>query len=81
MREFFHYALMRSTAWRALKVAGVITPVLTVFNHWDALYRLQVTPVFFFKVALTFTVPYLVSTYSSAMAAREQHRRDAGHAA
>lgn len=78
MKDFLKFALMRSTVFRALKVALAITPILTVFNHFDALIDLDIGGRFVAKVALTFTVPYLVSTYSSAMAAVEQHRRGAG---
>ena len=59
---------MRSTVIRAVKVACVITPILTVFNHYQEIVDLRLSLSFWVQVLLTFTVPYCVSTYSSAMA-------------
>ena len=75
MREFIKFAVMGSTVRRALKVALVITPILTVFNHFGEIRDFNLGVVFWFQVGLTFTVPYAVCTYSSAMAAMEEHRK------
>ena len=75
MRLFFQYAFMRSTVLRALKVACVITPILTVFNHYDKLMVGELGLHFWFQVVLTFIVPYCVSTYSAAMAGLEEHQK------
>ncbi len=53
---------------RALKVAAVITPILTVVNHSHEILALDLGAGFWLQVVLTFLVPYAVSTYSSAMA-------------
>ena len=71
---FFHFAFMPSTIVRAFKVACVITPILTLFNHYDELSAGEIGMNFWLQVGLTFTVPYAVSTYSSAMAALGEHR-------
>ena len=75
MSDFLKYCCFRSTVLRALKVAAVITPILTVINHFREIAELEMGPGFWLQVAMTFVVPYGVSTYSSAMAAGEEHRR------
>ena len=75
MSDFLKYCFQRSTVFRALKVAAIITPILTVINHFQELAALELGLVFWFQVALTFVVPFGVSTYSSAMAAGEEHKR------
>lgn len=67
IRRFVHYATTMSTAMRAFKVACIVTPILTVFNHFHDIVALNLGGRFFLQVLLTFFVPYLVSTYSSAM--------------
>lgn len=81
MRVFLKYATMRSTALRALKVALVITPILTVFNHFAEIRDMKMGAGFWFQVGLTFLVPYGVSTYSSATAAMEEHYKASGDSA
>ena len=75
MREFVKYALMPSTVKRALRVALIITPILTVFNHFEEIRELRMGAGFWLQVGLTFLVPYFVSTYSSAQAAMEEHSK------
>ncbi len=67
LRYFFQCACMRSTVIRALKVAFVITPILTVVNHSQEIMALDFSPRFYLQALLTFCIPYLVSTHSSAM--------------
>ena len=83
MRDFLKYACMPSTAKRAFKCALVITPILTVFNHFSEIRELRLVAGFWIQVGLTFIVPYGVSTFSSARAAIEQHKnsRAGRHAA
>ena len=66
-QKFLKFACKRSTRIRALKVACVVTPVLTILNHAHDMMALNLGTRFFFQMVLTFCVPYLVSTYSSAM--------------
>ena len=75
MSDFLKYCFQRSTVFRALKVAAIITPILTVINHFQELAALELDGLFWFQVGLTFVVPFGVSTFSSAMAALEEHRR------
>ncbi|MCH8074365.1 MAG: nitrate/nitrite transporter NrtS [SAR324 cluster bacterium] len=66
-RLFVGFAISGSTVKRALKVACIVTPILTIFNHAHEIIALDMGPRFFLQVGLTFCVPYMVSTYSSAM--------------
>ena len=64
LKNFFR----RETVLRALKVALVVGPILILINHHDALLRLELHRHLYFKILLTFLVPYCVSAYSSASA-------------
>lgn len=50
---------------RALRVALVVGLVLFAINQLDVVLRGDISPVVIAKSALTFAVPYLVSTYSA----------------
>ncbi len=73
-RRFLYYWFRRETVRRALKVAGIVGPLLTVINQYDVLFHLEFSPRLLFKVVLTFLVPYSVSSYSSARTYMEQER-------
>ncbi len=50
---------------RALRVALVVGVILFAINQLDIVLRGEITPLVIAKIALTFAVPYLVSTYSA----------------
>jgi hypothetical protein len=66
-----------ATVKRALGVACIIGPVLTMINQPEALLALEFPPRVLLKIALTFLVPYSVSSYSSAQALTQAEFRDA----
>ena len=70
--DFLGYSCQRSTVVRAVKVASVITPILTVINHYGEIAAWRMGPGFWGQAGLTFLVPYFVSTYSSAMTTMEK---------
>ena len=72
--RFLHHWFRRETVRRALKVAGIVGPILTVINQYDLLLNLEFSPQLCFKIALTFLVPYSVSSYSSARTYMDQER-------
>ena len=78
MSQFLKYCMQRSTVVRAIKVGLVITPILTLINHFREIAALEMGLGFWIQVAMTFVVPYCVSTYSSACAASEEHNRNLG---
>ena len=70
MRDWIELAISPAIRRRALRIAAFVGPVLIVINHGDALLRLDVDAGRLLKMALTFLVPYLVSTHSSVQSAR-----------
>lgn len=50
---------------RAVRVALVVGVVLFAINQLDVVLRGDITPLVLLKIALTFLVPYTVSTYSA----------------
>jgi hypothetical protein len=57
---------------RALAVAGVVGTILFAINQLDVVVSGQVTGLVLTKIALTYLVPYSVSTYS-ALAVNRLH--------
>ena len=67
-RRFLGYWFLPETVKRAVTVASVGAPILTVINQHEAILALDFRPRFFAKLALTSLVPYCVSSFSSARA-------------
>ncbi len=68
LRGFVHHLFRRETVLRALKVAAIVGPILTLINQYDVLLSLAFSPRLLAKIVLTFLVPYSVSSFSSACA-------------
>ena len=67
-REFLRNWFLPSTVRRAVGVALVVGPILSLINQPEAILALDLRPRVLLKIALTFLVPYAVSSYSSAVA-------------
>jgi hypothetical protein len=50
-------------AWLALRVALVVGTILNLINHFDILLGAPVTGMTLGQIALTYVVPYCVSTH------------------
>lgn len=74
-QSFVSIATERSVVLRALKIALIVGVVLALINHGDRLLTGTVDGIGWFKIALTFLVPYSVSTYSSVSAVRDRLQR------
>jgi len=59
--------------WRWFIVAAIVGTALNLINQWDGL--MSTAPIDYFKLMLTYLVPYLVSSLS-ALQAKNQHKRD-----
>ena len=59
---------------RAAVMALIVGHVLAAINHGDKIVTGTLTTPDMLKIALTFLVPYTVSSVSSVMAIREQER-------
>ena len=81
LRLFLRCSVKRSTVLRATGVALVITPILIAVNQWERIAAGAFDARFFGKVVMTFCVPYLVSTYSSARAESVQTLKNSGPSA
>jgi len=77
--RFFHHWFRRETIARAVKVACIVGPTLTLINQHDVLLSRQFSPRLFAKILLTFFVPYCVSSFSSARAYMEDEARMQDH--
>jgi hypothetical protein len=74
LAQFLALWFQRATVRRAVTVAMIVGPILTLINQYDAIASGSFGAKFFFKMALTFLVPYSVSSYSSVMALRAAQR-------
>jgi len=78
IRQFIRHWFRRETVSRAVKVACVVGPLLTLINQHDVLLSRQLSPRLFVKILLTFLVPYSVSSFSSARAYMEEENKAKG---
>ncbi|MCH8082482.1 MAG: nitrate/nitrite transporter NrtS [Proteobacteria bacterium] len=62
--SFINAALERSVVIRALKVAVIIGTILVAINHGDVF--VGGGEINWFKIVLTYMVPYAVATYAAA---------------
>jgi len=63
-------ALSREVVVTALKVSLVVGTILALINHGAGIIQLALTGESILQIALTYLVPYSVSTYSSVQAIR-----------
>lgn len=68
---WFEIAFRRSICLRAIKVGVIVGTILMVINHGDTLLNGNITAGTAMKIALTYLVPYVVSTYASVCTARQ----------
>ena len=73
MRRFVALARRREVVRRAAKVALIVGTTLTLINQGD--FMLAGMAPNLIKMALTFLVPYCVSTHGAVTAIHEQHQR------
>lgn len=62
-RKLWHYATTDGVPQRSLRIALVVGTVLNLINQGDAL--LGTAHLDWFKLGLTYVVPYLVGTYGA----------------
>ena len=70
-RSIWQIATDPSVVKRAAKIALIVGIVIAFINYGDRILSGNMDAVSWFKAALTFLVPYCVSTYSSVMAVRD----------
>jgi hypothetical protein len=70
MNSWISIALRRDVVTRGLKVGGIVGTVLVAINQGDLLLAGNPSAEVFWKILLTYSVPYCVSTYASVSAIR-----------
>ena len=70
MNNWLKIAFEKSVYTRAIKVALVVGTILALINHGDVLLQGTFATKTLFQIALTYFVPYAVSTYASVEAIR-----------
>jgi hypothetical protein len=75
-RSFLALAGERAVVIGGLKVAAVVGTVLNAINQGDSLLALRWNEVVWWKVALTYLVPFCVSVFSAARIRRIVARDD-----
>jgi hypothetical protein len=76
LRCWLHAVVYPPVFRRALQVAAVVGTTLFVINQLDVVLSGKITPLVLVKILLTYTVPFLVSTYS-ALEINRLHRMEA----
>ena len=66
--SFFALAISRVVVSRAIKVAIIFGTVLVLINYGEKILNLSLTSKDWFKIVLTYLVPYSVSTWSAVSA-------------
>lgn len=75
INKFISIALEKEIRIRAIKVALVVGTLLALINHFDRIINLSLSGIEIFKILITYTVPYGVSTYSQVMQRLEQESK------
>lgn len=65
-------ALSKKVRGRAIKVSLLVGSILVLINHSDSIYDGNLQSHNLLQILATYLVPYLVSTYSSVSALRDQ---------
>lgn len=74
MTDWLAVACRQDVVRRALKVAAVVGTVLVAINQGNVLLTAGISPEVLAKIALTYCVPYGVSTYASVQTIRAETR-------
>ncbi len=69
-KRWVHAALSPAVARRSTKVSLLVGTLLVSINHGDLLLSGNVSSALFWKIPMTFCVPYAVSTYAAVDALR-----------
>ncbi|MDC3108305.1 nitrate/nitrite transporter NrtS [Paracoccaceae bacterium] len=70
--SFLTLAFRESVIKRAIKIALIVGCILALINHGDRIIFRDMQSVDWFKILLTFCVPYCVSTISSVLAIKRE---------
>lgn len=68
MKRWLNIAVRVDVARRSLKVASIVGTILALINYWDRIVPYSLDFNAWAKIAMTYCVPYCVSTYASVSA-------------
>ena len=68
MKERLRIAIRRDIVLRSLKVSAIVGTILVAINQGDVILAGELPVSVLWKVALTYLVPYCVSTYAAVAA-------------
>ena len=63
---FLEAATQRPIVIKSLKVAAIVGTILVLINYSNKFFPLDLAPSDWIRMAMTYCVPYCVSTYSAA---------------
>lgn len=72
MHKYLSIALSNEVAVTALRLALVVGTILALINHGAEILQGTLTKGNIYQIALTYLVPYSVSTYSSVKAIQKR---------
>ena len=72
VKKMFELILRKDVFFRAIKFACVVGVILAAINHGDHIISGKMTFNNWLKIAITFCVPYCVSTFSSVLAIKKE---------
>jgi len=73
MKLFLKYATSKKCIQRSLNVSIFVGTILALINHFDAIIHFKFSAIILYQIALTYFVPYAVSTYSTVMETKQNH--------
>ena len=71
MNSFISLAVSKQVRTRAFKVALLVGSILALINHGESVLTTTLTSQVFLKIALSYLVPYSVSTWSAVRAIQD----------
>ncbi len=72
LHKYLTIALSNEVAVTALRLALVVGTILALINHGAEIFQGTLTKGNIYQIALTYLVPYFVSTYSSVKAIQKR---------
>jgi len=76
MNEWLSIAMRRECVVRGLKVGFIVGTILTAINHGDVILNGQIESSAYWKIPLTYLVPFCVSTYAGVDAILRQEKQN-----
>ncbi len=70
MNDWIQIAIRRDVLWRSLKVGLLVGTILTAINYGDVIANGEIVPAMWWKIPLTYCVPFSVSTYATVSAVK-----------